>query len=100
MPNSAMMFVGCAPIFFQTAKYVELDLSFRPYRIHTPFGSGEVNVSRTFLKYYPERLAVALTAWGEIREKFGAAFERVCARHGRHEVRKAFIESVEYELIF
>lgn len=87
-------------IYTQVPKYVEYELPFSVYSINTPFGSGEINVNNIYLSIYPEHLAVALTAWGNIREHFGTrkmikmCGDRYC------EIRDAFIASVTCERIF
>lgn len=87
-------------IYTQTVRYVEYELPFSVYSISTPFGSGEINVNNIYLSIYPEQLAVALTAWGNIREHFGTRKliklfgDRYC------EIRDAFIASVEIERKF
>lgn len=84
------------PIYTQVPKYVPYELPFARYFIRTPFGSGEINVSRIFLSLYPERLAVAMTAWGNIREKF-SLYQDIPERNA---MRDAFIKAVEFEKRF
>lgn len=86
----------------QVPRYVDYQLPFCVYAIKTPFGSGEINVSRIFLSLYDERLAVALTVWGNIREHFGAEkFNSLFATpQARHDARKGLIETIEFEKRF
>lgn len=98
--STDVQMIGRAPVYFQTPRYVEIDLPFRRYRIDTPYGGWEVNVSNIFIKIYGEDIAVKMTAWGDVREKHSKFVKQVCARFGRHETRLAFINSVSFELIF
>lgn len=71
------------------------------YRIESPHWSGNIKVTRIMIDNYGEDRAVRFTVWGFLlkthadREKWQALFDK----HGRHETRKAFIESVCYEKI-
>jgi hypothetical protein len=90
-------YIGNCPIYGLCPSYIHFDLPFHVYDVRTPHWTGEINVSTAFLHYYDERLAVALTAWGEIKERFGTHLNKICARHGREVVRDAFIKSLTFE---
>lgn len=88
------------PIYPQPVRYVPYELPFSVYFIRTPLGRGEINVNNIYLSLYPEQLAVALTAWGNIREHFGTHWlakklgDQYCA------VRDDFISAVTFERRF
>lgn len=90
-------YIGNCPIYTLHPTYIEFALPFHTYRVSTHDWSGEVNVSTAFLHYYDERLAVALTAWGEIKQRYRKQLEKTCAAYGRETVRDAFIKSVSFE---
>lgn len=89
------------PIYLQVPRYVEVDLPFERYRIQTShFGSWDTNVDKIFSRIYGCDIAVRMTAWGDLRDRESAAVTAMCDKHGRHEVRLAFIQSVQYEKVF
>lgn len=92
--------IGSAPVYWQVPRYVDYELPFQRYRITTPFGCWETNVSKIFIGIYGEAAAVPMTAWGDLREHFPAALERVCKRFGRAEARRQITEAVAYERLF
>lgn len=84
--------IGKATIYTQVVRYVETGLV--EYRVRTPFGEKEVEVSGHFINTYGEKLAVPMTAWGELREAFPKLSELSATR--RQEMRAKFIEACTF----
>lgn len=89
-------YIGKQVVFTQPVVYVDYDLSFCRYAIKTPVGNAEINVSKIFLSLYPEHLAVAMTAWGDMREKF----RLYSTAPERNKMRDVFIKEVTFEKRF
>ncbi len=102
---TAVQRISTAPIYAQTVRYVDLpwpdppELPYVLYRIASPHWNGTIKVRRILLDNFGEARAVPFTVWGQVLQDRGAELEQLFARHGRHEVRKAFVESIQYARI-
>jgi hypothetical protein len=94
--------ISVPPIYTQVPRYVDYwpqppELDFVLYRIESPHWSGDIKVRKILLDNYGEERAVPFTVWGFLLKEIGDAWQPLFDRYGRHEVRKAFIESIRYQ---
>lgn len=105
--NAAVKRISTTPIYAQTVRYVDKlppwpkppELAYSLYRITSPHWNGVIKVRQILLDNFGEARAVPFTLWGKMLAEWENELEQLFAKHGRHEVRKRFVEAVQFERI-